>query len=152
MALSIGLRPAHISTTNEHGEDYTVITKGVCATSAKGPFSLPGDSRSLVFDTSLRIVGMIFSGNLTENVNYITPCADLVRDIKRVTGARDFRIATWFRASSSFSAVLVIIFHSSNHQGSEYKPSFLRTAPCSIFLYAISLSSQMMRCHMNTSR
>jgi hypothetical protein len=26
MALSIGLRPAHISTTNEHGEDYTVIT------------------------------------------------------------------------------------------------------------------------------
>jgi hypothetical protein len=74
MALSIGLRPAHISTTNEHGEDYTVITKGVCATSAKGRFSLQGDSGSLVFDTPLRIVGMISSGNLTENVNYITPC------------------------------------------------------------------------------
>jgi hypothetical protein len=89
-----GLKSAQISTTNEYGEDYTVITKEVGVTGAKGPFSLQGDSGALVFDRSLRVVGMIFSGNLTENVSYITPCEDLVRDMKRVTGALDVRIAT----------------------------------------------------------
>lgn len=87
-----GLRSAHIATSDEHGETHTVVTREYCVTGTGGPFSLEGDSGSLVFDRDMRVVGMIFSGSLAENVSYITLFDDLFGDIKKRTGAQDVRI------------------------------------------------------------
>lgn len=62
-------------------------------TGSGGPFSLDGEEGALVFDRDLRVVGMVFSSSLTENVSYITLWDDICEDIKRRTGAVDVRIA-----------------------------------------------------------
>ena len=55
-------------------------------------FSVEGDSGAFVFDRTLALVGMIFSGHSSQKVSYITSCEDLFRDIQQITGAIAVRV------------------------------------------------------------
>ncbi|KAF3491700.1 uncharacterized protein GIQ15_01217 [Arthroderma uncinatum] len=89
-----GLRSAHLNVPD--GKDgmsqvetleYAVIGASV------SPFSDPGDSGALVFDTSANCIGMIFAGNTLTKTAYVTLLPDLFDDIKFITGAIAVRIA-----------------------------------------------------------
>jgi V8-like Glu-specific endopeptidase len=58
------------------------------------PLTEPGDSGSLVYDSSSgEVVGIFFAASDLHGHFYFTPILDVFRDIKRVTGAVNVRIA-----------------------------------------------------------
>ena len=90
-----GLASAILETVSDYGQTVTVptfetsIVPKDCAL-----FSCGGDSGALVYvDSSTKVVGMVFASDVGRGVSYMTPLPDLFADIKRVTGARDVRIA-----------------------------------------------------------
>lgn len=58
----------------------------------KRSFSEEGDSGALVLDRMRQVVGILFGCSQRKNVSYFTHAADLVEDIKSVTGAVGVRV------------------------------------------------------------
>ncbi|KAE8151117.1 hypothetical protein BDV25DRAFT_100288 [Aspergillus avenaceus] len=53
----------------------------------EGPFLLPGDSGSVIFNENLEMVGLAFAGQMQGKFCLFTEVHDLIQDIKDRTGA-----------------------------------------------------------------
>ena len=63
------------------------------------PFSLPGDSGTLIFNHSCRVLGMVIGVAEMGGLTFITHIDDLFEDIKATTGAAMVRVPGYKRSS-----------------------------------------------------
>lgn len=91
-----GLRSVVIGTKMVKGEEVGVRTTEHAITSAS--FNTPvveeGDSGSLICDLAGTVVGMCFGGSHAGDILYFTHIADLIQNIREVTGVSEIRLQT----------------------------------------------------------
>ncbi|KAI9373268.1 hypothetical protein BJX61DRAFT_552323 [Aspergillus egyptiacus] len=87
-----GLKVCHVAKQEVGGKEIDIPTFEHAFAIPQGHLVERGDSGSLIFDRQGRVYGMLFGGNFLNNIGYFTHTADLIDDIKRVTGASDVRL------------------------------------------------------------
>ena len=87
-----GVRHAYLVKQVNNGKAVPKMTFEHTITNGSNPFSLEGDSGSLVFNQNGHVVGMIIGGAEWGDYTYMTHIDDLFADIKAATGATMVRI------------------------------------------------------------
>lgn len=87
-----GVRHAYLAKQVINGKVVPKMTFEHTITNGSNPFSLEGDSGSLVFNQNGHVVGMIVGGAEWGDYTYMTHIDDLFADIKATTGATMVRI------------------------------------------------------------
>lgn len=80
--------------TNETKDGHTASrqTWEHVVTQPSGAFLELGDSGSLLFDATGDVLGMLFGASYKGDISYFTATADLLQDIKSITGALEVRL------------------------------------------------------------